>query len=183
MGVLDLREFNNSLLMKWFWWWYKPETKLWKPLLENTTGRIRYVPDAVVFNQLKGDFLDLFYDRVKFLPGNGKNISLREHDWGKGILKHKFPALYSFVINSDISLYQGVMTYHQLTGSFRPNMSGQAMAEFQQLGAKLQQLRLIQHKPDDIQWADATTGAFSYHRRKSHIRGKEKEDVLLSTNP
>ena len=61
LGVLGLRAFNKAMLLKSFRWSFKPEQKLWKPLIIVTAGRVGYVPDATVFMQLKGDMIDFFY--------------------------------------------------------------------------------------------------------------------------
>lgn len=52
LGVLGLRIFNYAMLLKWFWWWYKPENKIWKPIITTTVNTIELVPDTAVFNQI-----------------------------------------------------------------------------------------------------------------------------------
>ena len=72
---MKIREGNT-----WFWWWFKPEQKLWKPLLTATAGRIGCVPDTAVFRQLTKGMTDFFYVHTEFKSDIGTNVSLWEHD-------------------------------------------------------------------------------------------------------
>lgn len=49
------------------------------------------------------DTLQQFFDiSVRFIPGDGISISVWDQDWGAGILKYEFPALYTYAIRTDI---------------------------------------------------------------------------------
>ncbi|XP_078150757.1 uncharacterized protein LOC144546100 [Carex rostrata] len=171
LGVLDLRAFNKAMLLKWFWWWFKPEQKLWKPLITATVGRVGYVPDATVFMQLKRDTIDFFYVHTEFQPGKGTAISLWDHDWGKGILRDLLPALYSYSKIAGISLQQGASSHQQLIESFMPNLSEQAQEELQKLRRYIDRLQLIQSEMDNICWKANDTGVFSVQSAYKALKG------------
>lgn len=34
LGILDLKIFNQALLLEWMWWWFHEENKIWKIILQ-----------------------------------------------------------------------------------------------------------------------------------------------------
>lgn len=76
LGVLDLRAFNKALLLKWYWWWFKPDDKMWKSLFCNTASIAHMVPNSGVFLTLKGEMASFFIVSTQWTPGDGNSISL-----------------------------------------------------------------------------------------------------------
>lgn len=75
LGVMDMRVFNQTLLLKWMWMWSKDEHKLWKPLMEATALIQSGMPMSMLFSQIHGEISAFFTASVQFIPGNGSRIS------------------------------------------------------------------------------------------------------------
>ena len=41
LGILDLKIFNYALLLKWHWWWFKPEKQIMENIASEHSGRKR----------------------------------------------------------------------------------------------------------------------------------------------
>lgn len=133
LGVIDLGAFNQILLLKWYWWWYTAGHRLWKPLMSQTATIQEGRPLTTVFIAVSAKMRDFFNNSTCWTPGDGSSISMWNHDWGKGFMKHKFPNLFSFVIDTGQTLRQWRMLLQtNMTNLFRPNLSIEAEQELQQ---------------------------------------------------
>ncbi|XP_078161769.1 uncharacterized protein LOC144557107 [Carex rostrata] len=54
LGVMDLKIFNEALLLKWFWRWTKPQHTLLKPPLAYTGITKDLLPNTVIFQFSEG---------------------------------------------------------------------------------------------------------------------------------
>ena len=132
LGVMNLQIFNQALLMKWLWLWFKPNPALWKPLLRHTVPTVNGIPQCDLFSNTLKQALQFFDISVKFEPGNGANISLWNNNWGHGLLRLELPNLHTYAIDNSISLETAKLTTH-ISGLFRHNLSPVAEQELNQL--------------------------------------------------
>lgn len=130
LGILDMRIFNQSLLLKWIWWWHKNEQKIWKPIMQIEALDVNNIPTAPIFKQVNMEIVNFFNNSTIFIPGDGSRILVWEHNWGYGILKHRLQYVYSYALQPQLTLQQ-LATSQEITTNFRPNMSDEEHSELQ----------------------------------------------------
>ena len=102
LGVMDLAIFNQALLLKWHWYWAKPEGRIWKQIYQYTSSTEIL---AIGISLRETNLKQIFNVAVTFIPGNGVSIGFWEQNWGEGTLKHQFPNLYTYATDTDITLF------------------------------------------------------------------------------
>ena len=157
---MDMRVFNQTLLLKWMWMWVKKEHKIWKPLMEATSGMQNGRPVTQLFNQIHEEVHAFFCASVQFLPGNGSAISFWNHNWGFGIPKNILTAIFSFARDADITLL-AMVTMRDLSQRFRPNLSTTAQEELLILTRWLMTVTLDPLQEDEPKWKWNATGEFT----------------------
>lgn len=160
LGVLDMKVFNQALLLKWMWMWAKHDHKMWKPLMEATSIIQNGVPVSLLFAQIRDEIMAFFNASVQFIPGNGHGISFWNHNWGFGIPKHILPDIYSYAVDTDISL-RAMATAGSFNGKFRPNLSTTAEEELTALTGWISALRLDPLQRDEPKWKWNAHGEFT----------------------
>jgi hypothetical protein len=111
--------------------------------------------------------------------GDGSTISLWDEDWGEGILKLRFKALYSFSWSKEVSLNKVLQTANT-SNLFRPITTQRAHSEFEAFHQIIDQSRLMmsQENIDDAMWKGHPTGLFTvksaYYVLKNGPRIKSK---------
>ncbi|KAJ4748330.1 RNA-directed DNA polymerase (reverse transcriptase)-related family protein [Rhynchospora pubera] len=105
LGVLDLKAFNLALLSKWLWKWLNPNDSLWKSQLNALYPQQPAIfPNSTVIQKSLIEASFIFQTGLTFTVGNGKSILFWHHNWGFGILKFRFQGLFSFALDSLITL-------------------------------------------------------------------------------
>ncbi|XP_078150204.1 uncharacterized protein LOC144545511 [Carex rostrata] len=160
MGVIDLKSFNHTLLLKWLWRWVKPEQRLWKPVMLNTVPIVNYVPQSKFFVTTLKPIYQFAAISFEYVPGDGSRIAIWDHNWGHGLLKMLLPNLYTHTLDMDTSLQQAG-TANPLSSLFRQTLSTAAECELQTLNTILTQTVLEADTRDDIRWRWHTTGRFT----------------------
>lgn len=181
LGVLDLGRFNEALLLKWLWWWFQPEHRLCKPLFRETAAIEHGIPQALVFTLITGEIRNFFNVSTKWIPGDGTIIRLWEHNWGFGAIKISLPNLYTFSINTEITLAQAVAALENgIQHQFRQNISVEAQEELLQLCDYLQELHLDQTKKDEIFWNWTTSGSFTVNTAYNYLKEGPRIKMSIS---
>ncbi|GMP44796.1 hypothetical protein CsSME_00013572 [Camellia sinensis var. sinensis] len=122
LGVRDLGEVNDCLLLKWWWRFGSEDKTLWKsvvcsrygrsrgdwaPTLSNTDGASTVWKDIVQLN-LNNQSLGEFYSQnFKLSVGNGRRIQFWSDAWLNGrSLNEEYPRLFSLSTEKDGTLQQ-----------------------------------------------------------------------------
>ena len=162
LGILDMRIFNQSLLLKWIWWWHKNEQRIWKPIMQMEPLDVSNIPTAPIFKQVNMEIVSFFNNSTIFIPGDGSRILVWEHNWGYGILKHRLQYVYSYALQPQLTLWQ-LATSQEITTNFRPNMSDEALSELQIIRQWILITNLQPMIADETKWNWTTTGEFTVH--------------------
>lgn len=161
LGVLDLKVFNLAMLMKWCWHWAKLEEKLWKLIFHCTHWQSDLQPDSTLFTKTLKSAYPFFDISTIRKPGNGETIRFWLHEWGFGILKLRFPILFTYSIDPLITLSE-VKQIQPFSLLFHGNLSERAILERENLQQQiLQTVQLVQNQHDDVVWKLEVTGVFS----------------------
>lgn len=107
------------------------------------------MPLAPIFKDVRREIIQFFNNSVIFTPGDGTTISLWEHDWGFGILRHILPAIYSHTLNPEITL-KGFILCQEANLSFRPNLTEEELTELQLINQWISTMELHQTRKDNI---------------------------------
>lgn len=129
---MDLKTLNRALLMKFYWQWTKPQQNLWKPLLVHMGLSNELIPAADLFSDTANKILPFWSISVRRIPGNGETISFWGHDWGLGVLKLRFPSLYTYALDTSLTLSMAVQ-HPNLPDAFRQELSTTAHEQLQEL--------------------------------------------------
>ena len=163
LGIIDLTDFNDALLAKWYWLWNKSDRKIWKSLFISAyeLDRPSSFPNCNFFNitlRRAKALSDCFTRRIL---GNGASIQFWNHNWGKGLLYSTFTELYKMALDRDIS-YQEVIQTHNILTLFQNETSEEFDREMIQFQALLiEQRNSSNSQEDDAWWNLAASGAFS----------------------
>ena len=109
LGVVNLRNQNNTLLLKHLDKFYNQKDLPWVKLIWGTYYQNGHVPHA---SSEKGSFwwkdvlrLSAFFRGIATCSfGCGKTIMFWADLWNNNLLEQKFPRLYSFAKNQKISV-------------------------------------------------------------------------------
>ncbi|KAJ4804966.1 RNA-directed DNA polymerase (reverse transcriptase)-related family protein [Rhynchospora pubera] len=158
LGVIDLKTFNMALLSKWIWKWNQTEPTLWKNLAASLQSNVlSLTPFNSRFTPLLTNVEHLVSVGLSFQVNNGKNTLFWMHNWLSGILKYKFPELFSFVIDPSISVSKFAAKLSNPFDLFSPLLHSSPIA-LSQLNALLQAsgttlLQLSEDTLDSLSWS------------------------------
>ncbi|KAL7195827.1 hypothetical protein ACSBR1_035959 [Camellia fascicularis] len=120
LGIVNLKEMNSSLLLKW-WWRYGEEDKAlgkkiinsrhgaiggsWLPKLE-PSGRVSAVWNGILSGvEVHSDLLSFFLSSTEINLGDGKRVFFWLDKWLRNMkLKDEFPRLFSLSTEKEDSL-------------------------------------------------------------------------------
>ncbi|KAJ4748165.1 RNA-directed DNA polymerase (reverse transcriptase)-related family protein [Rhynchospora pubera] len=182
-GILDLQVMNDALLAKWLWIWLSKENSIWSNLnLVLQNGNFSTFPSS---GQLQNNFskmIDLFSTVLKFQLGDGIRVPFWHFDWGFGILKHKFHTLFTFSLDTGISVQ-----YFQQNSSDTSKLFKSAIATsdlvLTQLAQVLQILHITSVSPslatDKAVWTLQENTLFSTKSLHSFIKMIPKHNSTL----
>lgn len=77
---------------------------MWKPIFQETRLNSNLLPISTLFTSALKAGQQFWEGVVTHIYGQGDQISLCNHNWGYGILKHHLPSLYTHAIDADITL-------------------------------------------------------------------------------
>lgn len=102
-------------------------------------------------------FFNMSTQRV---PGNGRSISLWEHEMGVGLLKYEYLNLYSHAEEGTVSIRKTVMA-QQLWALFRPTLSDEVQQELCQLQHHINCMVLQMDGSDGHRWRWTASCSFT----------------------
>ena len=104
---------------------------------------------------------DDFFNRGKFLLGDGKTIRFWEDTWlGDQSLQAQYPSLYNITNRKNISVHDVLAAAPPLNMSFRRSLIGNNWAAWSQLCLRLMNVNVSQ-SPDRFVWKLTASGIFS----------------------
>lgn len=108
LGIIDIHKFNDALLAKWYWYWQKPESRLWKSIIQATHifSRASDLPDCRFFTQNLGNIIIFCESSMERILQSGERTKFWHQNWGHGILKNELPLLFEGAIDKGISVQQ-----------------------------------------------------------------------------
>lgn len=118
------------------------------------------LPSSPTFKALRKEIIQFFNNSVIFIPGNGAAISLWEHDWGFGILRHRVLAIYSHTLHPEMTL-QGYVQSQDANQTFRPNLTEEAQVEFQLITQWISTIALQPTRKDNLKWRLTDNGQYT----------------------
>ena len=76
LGILDIQTFNDALLAKWYWYWVKPETRLWKSVFQSVfhLADRSELPDGRFFKENIYRIVPFCDNCMRRELGNGKTV-------------------------------------------------------------------------------------------------------------
>lgn len=155
LGVLDLRTFNNALLLKWCWKWVRPEANLIKPLLQHMELTQDLMPKPIA--RLTTEMRQFWAISISRTVGNGTTISFWHHNWGCGIISTIYAELFSYAEDETETLAQ-VLNAAQL--ALRQPISTTAEEQQTELMIHMAQTT-IEAGQDGTRWKWTDTGTFT----------------------
>lgn len=180
LGVRDLGEMNECMLLKW-WWRYGAEDKaLWKavvcsrygrmgggwvPSMESTEGMSTVWKDIVQLNSINQPLGEFYDQNLKLSVGNGRRILFWSDAWLNGrSLKEDYPRLYSLSTEKEESLLQ--MSAKKSLGvwqfQFRRSLLAWEEEEVKRLSGFLESSPALREEIEDsCSWLAANSGKFS----------------------
>lgn len=107
-GILNIKDFNNAMLAKWYWQWQTKEQRLWKDLFKTLYGDVgtQGVKGSYLFRIHLKQIYNLCENFIRRIPAQGDTVQFWNEDWGMGMLKYRLEILYTFVIQQDMTLAQ-----------------------------------------------------------------------------
>ena len=136
LGVLNLKTQNQALLLKFLDKFYNHENIQWVSLIWTTyyQNQIPHAADSCGSFWWKSVMkLSPIYRGVATCSiGNGTTTLFWKDDWNSIILQDRFPCLYSFVLEEDISVADFISSEDSLQSFYLP-LSNQAYQEWQEL--------------------------------------------------
>ena len=163
LGILDLRDMNNALLLKW-WWKFKDNDyhSSWKTLIQflyhGTTAPAYISPFWHEILQLS----ELGSKCVQYSPGHISQVRFWEDIWlGQCALSSQYPQLYANCLNPHV-LFQDVINTQGEAVIFIDILTGICLAEWNAILHTLSQLSFT-HQFDKLAWRWTASGHFSVH--------------------
>lgn len=160
MGVTDLKLFNQALLVKHYWQWFKEDPNLWKPLVTQMGIDQYNIPTSELFTKTLKGTLDFARMSILMRPGNGENIKVWHEDWGFGILKDRLSILHSYC-HTDTQTLEEVCRNRNIQSIFLDNLSLEAQQEMHTLQMHLNQVTLQANRRDEAEWKWEANPRFS----------------------
>jgi len=156
LGIINLRSQNKALLLKHLDKFYNKKEVPWVKLIWNAhypNGQIPHVTSD------KGSFwwrdvlklCDMFRGIATCKVGDGSTVLFWLDFWNDNIMQTKYPRLYTFAKNKNISVVQ-FLTNNTLEIQFHLPLSEQAYHEYQSLQDYLQIIQVQQEDKDTWQY-------------------------------
>jgi hypothetical protein len=152
LGVLNLELQNKALLMKQLHKFYSKDSTPWVALVWSLYG------DGIPHAMSKRGFFwwkDIFslvedYRSITSCQvHNGSSILFWKDFWSQGVLIcHKFPRLYSYALNEDVSV-AAMVQLENLNEGFHLPLSVEAFQEWQTLTEILEEIHLSEQQTDN----------------------------------
>ncbi|CAL5328668.1 unnamed protein product [Camellia sinensis] len=180
LGVRDLGEVNDCMLLKWWWRFGAEDKALWKsvvcsrygrvgggwlPSLHNIDGASTIWKDIVQIFSLNQSLGGFYNQNFRLAVGNGRRIQFWLDTWmnGRG-LKEEFPRLYSLSTEKEESLQQ--ISVKKSLGvwqlQFRRRLLAWEEEELQRLYAALESSPVLREEVEDsCSWLISKSGKFS----------------------
>jgi hypothetical protein len=143
--VINLRCQNVALLIKHLDKFYNKSDIPWVTLIRNTYYSNKEVPHAL---KKKVSFWwrdilklgDMFRGIATCTVGNGTSVMFWSDVWNEHHLQQKFPRLYSYAKNKNISV-AGFLLNNNIQDQFHLPLSVEAFQEYQELQQFIQQIQ------------------------------------------
>jgi hypothetical protein len=165
LGIQNLEIQNKCLLSKWLFKLLN-EDGLWQELLRNkyikdkTLGGCEKKPMDSHFWKSLMNVKDSFFGLGHFNVKDGTQTRFWADTWlGNKPLKDKFPALFNIVRRKQESIAT-VLSSPNINISFRRNLTGRNLENWQRIVASLQQVNLMQER-DVFVWNLKASGTFT----------------------
>jgi len=165
LGIQNLEVQNKCLLSKWLFKLLN-EDGLWQELLRNkyiknkTLGSCEKKPRDSHFWKSLMNIKDTFLKLGHFNVKDGSHIRFWVDTWlGNKPLKDKFPALFNIVRRKQDTIAT-VLSSPELNISFRRNLVGVNLLNWNRIAASVQQINLLQER-DVFVWGFKASGFFT----------------------
>jgi hypothetical protein len=170
LGIINLRSQNVALFIKHLDKFYNKRDIPWVNLIWNTYYSNGEVPHASKDEESFWwkDLLklrDMFRGIATCRVGDGTTVLFWSNVWNGHLLQSKYPRLYSFAKNKQISVAQFLLN-NQIEVQFHLILSVQAFQEYQELQQLIQQIQLSPGNKDSWQYIwgnDKYTSSKIYH--------------------
>ncbi|KAJ4804331.1 RNA-directed DNA polymerase (reverse transcriptase)-related family protein [Rhynchospora pubera] len=163
LGVLDIKDMNVALLMKW-WWRYKSPSfaSLWKSLIQlkynGSNNRSSYSPFWKMIRSLDS----LGRTSSSYTVGDGSSINFWQDIWYNNCsLATLYPFLYDLCANKDCSLQEVVLTHGSIL-HFSRSLNGILRQEWHELTTILHNT-CLKNEDDTMNWRWETNGIYTSH--------------------
>jgi hypothetical protein len=152
LGIINTRAQNNVILIKHLDKFYNKKDIPWVYLIWNAYYSNREVPHAA---KNRGSFwwrdvlslMDQFRGIASYTVGDGTTVLFWLDIWNNHLLQNKYPRLFSFAKNKNISVAQFLQN-NQIENQFHLPLSVQAFQEYQELQQCLQQTQVTEQSRD-----------------------------------
>jgi hypothetical protein len=170
LGIINLRSQNVALLLKHLDKFYNKKDISWVHLIWNTYYSNGEVPQA---SKDRGSFwwrdllklCDIFRGIATCKVGDDSTVLFWSDVWNDHLLQNKYPRLYSFAKNKQITVAQFLLN-NQIESQFYLPLSVQDFQEYQDLQQLIQQLQIEPENKDSWHniWGNSNfTASRFYH--------------------
>lgn len=197
LGLSFLTHKNISLLVKWFWKLHNDRNSLWYKVItgkygsdikdflssynnscsQNLSPTMKSLLEA--YQCLPSRFKNM--DNFVWSVGNGKNIQFWHDKWhALGILKHKFPRLFSIYIHRNDSIRDAVSRLSSYTtdSRWRRPLRQWELEEVSALNSIISSIQLTSQR-DTLSWHDMSKW-YSTAKCYNWLSGTSQEDKFWS---
>ncbi|KAJ1688822.1 hypothetical protein LUZ63_012977 [Rhynchospora breviuscula] len=167
---------NKALLTKWLWHWLSKRNNMWTKLVAATQlNSYSQIPEFTPLKLSFRELLPLLNVAINIHRGNGLSARFWQQDWGLGILRHSNSDLYSFAIDTNITLAHALKDWNRQDLLFNQAISTSASALQQLANLSHELLSLtIDENSDRFYWKLTTNGDFTvkscYNLQKAYPR-------------
>ena len=166
LGIENLEVKNRCLLSKWLYKLSVESEATWAQILRNkylhskTLSQVTVRPTDSPFWKGLMRVKSVFFNRTKFIIGDGNNTRFWEDTWlGETPLALQYPSLYNIVQRRD-ALVATVLRTAPLNIQFRRTLAGARWEAWLHLVRRLMDVQLAQ-RPDSLSWKLTRNGEFT----------------------
>jgi len=169
LGIINLRSQNKALLLKHLDKFYNKKEIPWVKLIWNAHYPIGQVPHAITD---RGSFwwrdilklCDLFRGIAECKIGDGSTVLFWSDLWNDNILQTKYPRLFFFAKNKNITVAQ-FLSNNSLETQFHLPISEQEYQEFQSIQDYIQTIQVHHNTKDSWQyiWGNKTYSSSKFY--------------------
>lgn len=180
LGIIDLKMFNEALLAKWYWYWHKPEQRIWKVLVQATVAgeRPSDLPRSKFFTMTLKNTREFCDTKMRKIIGNGENTLFWHHNWGHGILKYVFQLLYQKMDDPTISVSQALQP-HFLQEIATKVDTDDEIAQFEKLQLIISTQDIVLTREDEVIWPLTSDGNFSVKSAYKELKNEPRVKVRV----